>query len=234
MAEITLVAETGRGTGSGPAKRMRAEGRVPGVVYGRGTEPTSVSVEWRSLRAALTTEAGMNALIRLQVDGEKHLTIVKELQRHPVRRQVLHVDFLVIDPNREIEVEVPIVLEGEALEVINNQGVVEHMLTALLVRVKPSDIPPHITVDISALEVGQTITVGDLTLPAGVATDVDADRPVVGGMITRMALAEEEEAEAAEGEEGEEGAEGEAGAAADTAPSEGGGGDGDGGQSAGE
>jgi large subunit ribosomal protein L25 len=185
------------------------------------------------LRAALTTEAGLNALIRLQVDDEKHLTIVKDLQRHPVRRQVLHVDFLVIDPNREIEVEVPVVLEGDALEVINNQGVVEHMLNMLPVRVKPSDIPPHITVDISALEVGQTITVGDLVLPPGVATDMDPERPVVGGMITRMALAEEEEAEAAEGEEGEEGAEGAAeGDAGGRESAEGGGGEGDGGRSA--
>jgi large subunit ribosomal protein L25 len=215
---------------------MRADGRVPGVVYGRGTEPTSVSVEWRSLRAALTTEAGLNALIRLQVDGEKHLTIVKELQRHPVRRQVLHVDFLVIDPNREIEVEVPVVLEGEALEVINNDGVVDHILTALPVRVKPSDIPPQISVDISALEVGQTITVGDLALPPGVATDMDPERPVVSGAITRLALVEEE-AEAAEGEEaveGEAGAEGEEGA--EDQASGGGGGDaaegGDGGGSA--
>jgi large subunit ribosomal protein L25 len=209
MAEITIVADVGRATGAGPARRLRAEGRIPGVVYGRGTEARPVSVEWRSLRSALTTEAGLNALIRLEVDGERHLTIVKELQRHPVRRQVLHVDFLVIDPNREIEVEVPVVLEGEAEQVIDNQGVVEHTLNALPVRVKPSEIPSHISVDVSALELGQTITVGDLVLPEGVVTDMEPDRPVVSGVVTRMALAEEEEPAEGEEAEGEEGAEGE-------------------------
>jgi large subunit ribosomal protein L25 len=236
MAEITtLVAQTGRGTGTGPAKRLRADGHIPGVVYGLGTDPTSITVEWRDLRAALTTDAGLNALITLDVDGARSLTIVKDLQRHPVKRSVLHVDFLRIDADKVIEVEVPLVLEGEARQVTDEQGMVDQSLTFLPVIVKPSDIPAHITVDINDLEVGQVITVGDLQLPAGVSTEMDPERPVVSGIVTRMALSEEEEAaEAAEGEEGE-GAEGEGeGAAGGEASGGDAGGSGSGGDSGGE
>jgi large subunit ribosomal protein L25 len=211
MAEITLVAESGRGTGTGPAKRMRAEGRIPAVVYGLGRDPKSISVEWRALRAVLTTDAGLNALISLEVDGERSLTIVKDMQRHPVRRNVLHVDFLRIDADQPIEVEVPLVLEGEASQVLDEQGIVDQQLTSLHVRVKPNEIPNEIGVDVSAMEIGSVITVGDLVLPAGVTTDVDPERPVVTASITRMALAEEE---AAEGEEGAEGEAAEGGEAA--------------------
>ena len=95
--DLTLTAETGRTTGTRPARRLRAEGKVPGVVYGLDREPVSVAVPWPELRRALTTEAGLNALITLEVDGHHDLTIVKDLQRDPVRRAVTHVDFLRID-----------------------------------------------------------------------------------------------------------------------------------------
>src|SRR5579871_3855242 len=111
--DVTLVAETGRVTGSRPARRLRAEGLVPGVVYGLDREPVSVAVAWPELRRALTTEAGLNALITLDVEGHQDLTIVKDLQRDPVRRSVTHVDFLRIDRDAEISVDVPIVLVGE-------------------------------------------------------------------------------------------------------------------------
>ena len=222
MAEITLTADVGRAIGTGSAKRLRAEGRIPGVVYGKGGEATPISVDWRELRSCLITEAGLNALIHLQVGGERKLTIVKELQRHPVRRHVLHVDFLLIDRESEISVEVPIVLEGEATDVLNNEGMVDQALTSLHVRTRPDNIPTHITVDISGLEINQVITVGELELPAGVVTDMEPDRPVVAGATTRLALETEEEAA-----EGEEGAEGEAGEGGEGETAEGGGDAGD-------
>src|ERR1700709_437332 len=94
MAEITLQATSGRPTGTGPAKRLRVEGKIPAVVYGLGADPVAVTVDWRPLREALTTEAGLNALIDLHLDGDAALCVVKELQRHPIRGDVLHVDFL--------------------------------------------------------------------------------------------------------------------------------------------
>src|SRR5437773_2579222 len=124
MAEITLAASTGRPTGSRASGRLRAQGKVPGTVYGLGGDTVSVSVDWRDLRHVLTTEAGLNAVIDLSVDGrDTELAIVKELQRHPIRRNVLHVDLLRVSRDIAIEVDVPINLVGEAKEVTNNDGI---------------------------------------------------------------------------------------------------------------
>lgn len=211
MAEITLAAHTGRPTGSRASGRLRAEGKVPATVYGLGRDALTVTVEWRDLRHALTTDAGLNAIIDLSVDGAKsELTIVKDLQRHPIRRNVLHVDFLRVSADVAIEVEVPITLVGEAKEVINNDGLVEQLMFHLTVSAKPGAIPDELTVDISKLEIGHAIRVGDLTLPAGAETNVDPDEPVVTGAGAQAEeLPEVEEGEAAEGEaaEGAEGGE---------------------------
>lgn len=208
--DIVLTAETGRTTGSSASRRLRATGKVPAVLYGRGAEPQALTVDWRELRTALTTDKGLNALLTLKVGSKKTTAIVKEMQRHPVRRDVLHVDFLSVDIDVAITVDVPILLEGEALKVTREQGVVDQVLNALPVQAKPDAIPGHLTVDISDLEIGQTITVAELELPDGVATEFDLEETVVTAQVTSLALAEE--GEAAEGEEGEaaEGAEGEA------------------------
>jgi large subunit ribosomal protein L25 len=200
MAEINLKATTGRELGSGPSKRIRAEGNVPGVVYGLDADPIPVTVEWRPLREALTTDAGLNALIDLDVDGEVSLTVVKELQRHPIKGNVLHIDFLRVSADAEITVEVPIVLEGEAKAVLSEGGTVDHLLYALSINAKPADIPNELTVDISDLEINGSIHVSDIKLPKGVSTDVDPEESVVTG--TQAAITEE--AEAAEGEGGAE------------------------------
>ena len=221
MAEITLVAESGRTLGSRPSKRLRREGKVPGVVYGQGVEPTSVAVNWRELRAVLTTEAGLNALIRLEYGDTHQMAIVKEMQRHPVRRSVEHVDFLVVDVNQPVAVDVPIVLVGEAEAVLDEKGVVDQTLFTLHVNALPTNIPNEFEVDISGLTLDTPIRVGDIVMPEGVTCDVDPEEPVVTGQITRAAI-EDEEGEAAEGAEGEtaegdgeEAAEGGAGEAAE-------------------
>ena len=209
MAEITLKADVGRPTGTRVSKRLRAAGRVPGVVYGLGQDPTPVDVDWRELRQVLTGEAGLNALIDLEVDGDTQLCIVKELQRHPIRQTVLHIDFLAISRDQEITVDVPIILTGEAEAVEREDGMVDHLLFTLSVNAKPADIPNELTVDISALEIGDSIRVSDLALPSGVTTDVDPEEAVAIASITRAAIEEEEPAEGEEGEEGAEGGEGE-------------------------
>jgi large subunit ribosomal protein L25 len=205
MAEIVLTAQPGRPTGSAASRRLRATGKVPAVVYGAGVDATSVTVDWKELRSALTTEKGLNAVVTLNVDGESHMTIVKDVQRHPVRRDVLHVDFLVVERDKPVAAEVPVVLEGEPTKVLQERGVVEQLLHMLTVHAKPAAIPGSITVDVSALEIGDTITVADLPLPAGVTTDIEDDQAVATAQVTGAAAAA-----AAEGEEGaEEGAEGE-------------------------
>jgi large subunit ribosomal protein L25 len=202
MAEITVVAETGRTIGTRPSGRLRAEGKVPGVVYGHGADAVSVAVVWRDLRHALTTDAGLNALIDLEIAGEKQLTIVKELQRDPVRRDVVHVDFLRISRDEEITVDVPLLLEGEPTMVTRENGTVDHLLFSLTITSKPGTIPNEISIDVSGMSIGDTIRVSDLVLPEGVRTDVDVDEPVA---IAHGAAAEEEPEveELAEGEAAE-------------------------------
>ena len=113
------------------------------------------------------------------VDGDVALTVVKELQRHPIRGNVLHIDFLRVSADAEITVDVPIVLDGEAKAVASAGGTVDQLLYALSINAKPADIPNEITVDVTDLEIGASILVGDLKLPAGVSTDVDAEESVV-------------------------------------------------------
>ncbi len=125
MAEVTLIAETGRPIGSAAARRLRTEGKVPGVVYGQGGDTQTVAVVRRELRVALSGPAGFNALITLNVGGAPVLTIVRDLQRDPIKRVVTHVDFLRINRDEEIEVEVPLHLEGEATAVLRDDGLVD-------------------------------------------------------------------------------------------------------------
>jgi len=201
MDEVSLVADVGRVKGSSESRRLRAAGKVPAVLYGHGIEPVDVTVGSRELRAALSSDSGLNALISLDVAGKKHLAMARQLQRHPVRRSIDHVDFVIVRRDEIISAEVPVHLIGEAEAVERADGIVEHTLFTLLVHAKPADIPNAIEVDISGLGIGDAIRVGDLKLPAGVTTDLDPEESVVAGASTRAAVEAEaeEEAEAAEG-----------------------------------
>jgi large subunit ribosomal protein L25 len=208
MSEVKLTATSGRTTGTRPSRRLRAEGRVPGVVYGGGDAASTVEFDWPELRAALSTDAGTNALVRIELDGSSFLTIIREIQRHPVRRDITHVDFLKIDETAKIEMDVPIVLVGEAKEVQVNDGMVEQKLQFLQVLVRPADIPNEIEIDISDMQIDDALHVSDLQLPSGVEVISDADETVVTADLTRAALVPEDEEEGAEGEGGDAEAEG--------------------------
>ena len=205
-----LAADTGRNPGTRISKRLRKTGSIPGVLYGLSDDSIPLSVKWPELRLALTTDAGVNAVIQLEVDGKRHMSIVKDIQRHPVRRDVIHVDFLRIDPNQKVTVDVPVIMIGDALEVTQANGMVDQNLFSLTVDAPPMSIPNELEVDISSLTVGDAIRVGDIGLPEGVTTEADPEETVAVGMITRSTLEAmaAEEAAAAEGEEGEEGQEG--------------------------
>ena len=188
MEEILLTANTTRETGSSSSRRVRRDGVVPGVLYGLNEESVSLSVTWPELRRALTTDSGVNAIIQLEVDGKKQMTIVKDIQRHPVKRNVLHVDFLRIDPNKNVTVDIPLIMIGEAREVSAADGMVDQNMFSLTVSAPPDRIPTEIEVDISALTVGDAIRVGDLQLPEGVSSEGDPEDPIAVGMITRSTL----------------------------------------------
>ena len=224
MAELTLMAEAGRDTGTRPARRMRRDGRIPGVVYGPGVGPIALSVAARDLRTVLSTEAGLNAVLSLRLDGQQFLTMAREVQRHPVRGTVTHVDFQVVDPNREVSADVPINLIGEATELHRSDGVLEQQMFALTIRSRPADIPSHFELDVTELVIGSSLRVSDIVLPAGVATDVDPESIVAIGQPPRVVVEEVPEGEAAEGEAAEgEAAEGGEAASGAEASSEGGG-----------
>ena len=217
MQEVVLPLELGRATGSAPSRRLRLQGKVPATVYGLGKDAVSVSVDYRELRGALSTEAGLNVVLNLDIAGEQEMALVKEMQRNPLRGDVTHVDFLRVKPDSDVAVEVPIRLTGVASAVLDVNGIVERTLDTLRVLAKPRSIPNELVLDVSDLTVGDTLTVADLELPSGVTALVDETAPVVSGIITRSALeaaaeAEAEEAEEAEGDgDGEEGAEDDAG-----------------------
>ena len=215
MEEVTLGAAAGRDTGSRAARRLRSQGKVPAVLYGHGVRPQALAVDRRDLRTALTGEAGLNALITLEVEGDRHLAMVRQPQRDAVRGVLTHVDFVIVRRDEVVSAEVPVNLVGEATEVVRADGVVDQPLFSLTVQAKPADIPPSIEVDISDLSVGQTVRVGDLGLPPGVATELDAEEPVVVGQppqaveVPEAAEAEEAERAEAAGEVVPEPAEGE-------------------------
>lgn len=170
--EITLQAEAREGTGKGFARRLRVAGKVPGVIYGAGSAPISISLDARELKHALATEAGMNVLVDLTINGEAHLTLARELQRDILRGGITHVDFLKIDRDQQIEAEVPIRITGDAVGV-REGGVVEHHIWSVRVSCKPGDVPEHIDVDITELGLFEHLTVADLVMPAGVTVVSD-------------------------------------------------------------
>ena len=198
MEEVSLVAERGRVKGSSSSRRLRADGKVPAILYGHGIEPLPLAVGSRDLRAALTSDAGVNALISLDVGGERHLAMARQLQRHPTRRTIDHVDFIVVRRDEIVSADVPVNLVGEAEEVERVDGLVEQQLFTLTVHAKPADIPNAIDVDISSLSIGESIRVGDLNLADGVTTELDPEETVVVAQASSVAAEVEEDEAAAE------------------------------------
>ncbi|GAC1321459.1 MAG: 50S ribosomal protein L25/general stress protein Ctc [Acidimicrobiales bacterium] len=180
MPDIVLAAESKRATGSSNSRRLRHTGRVPAVVYGHGIEATSISVDARQLRSALSTSAGTNVVLELDIDGEHHMAMAKVVDHHPVRHTVSHVDFLVVNRNEKVTADVPLSIVGEAEAVARDGGVVEQSMHSITLTMLPGQIPDAIEVDVTNLQPGGFIRISDLTLPKGVETDLDPETPVVG------------------------------------------------------
>jgi large subunit ribosomal protein L25 len=225
MSETVLVATTGRPTGSAASRRLRAQEIIPAVVYGQGMDPITISVARRDLRLALGGSAGMNTVLNLTVDGKMYPAIIKEIQRHPIRRTVSHVDFIQVNLSEQIVVSVPLRLEGEAKAVLANNGLVDPSVDSIEVSTTPRNIPDEIVVDITNMTMDSLIRLSDIKLPAGVTATGDPEMPVVTVLALRAAGGEDagegtdgEAADAAESPEGsEESAEAEAKAGSDDA-----------------
>lgn len=192
MDEVTLVADMNRPTGKGAARQIRRDGKVPAVMYGLGTDPLAVAVPSRELQHILSGPGGANTLISLEVAGEKELVLARQIQRHPVRHTLVHVDLIRVSRDTAVSAEVPIHLVGEASGV-KDGGVLEQMVFTLSIEAKPQDLPQSIVVDISALTIGDHLSVADLDLPRGVTSTQEADEQIVHVVQPKgMALPEEE------------------------------------------
>lgn len=209
MAQTVLVANTGRKTGSAASRRLRGEDTIPGVLYGHGMAPVSVAVGRRDLRVALSGPAGANTVLDLTVDGEVYPAIVKEMQRHPVRRTVAHIDFIQVNLDETITVAVPLRLEGEAEEVARGGGLVDPAVDSIEVTTTPRSIPDEFVVDVSAMEMDTVIRLSDIPMPEGVTPTGDPDMPIVTVLTMRAEMAEIEAADAEVAEEQAEETEGE-------------------------
>ncbi len=213
MAENMLKVELRNEGGKGVARKLRQAGRIPGVVYGRGKAAQSVTLDPVLLERALhKSEAGMNTLFDLHVEGssaaDRVVVLVKDLQREPARGTPLHADLYEVDLTATVEVDVPIHLLGTPPGVSLEGGIMDHAHRALAVECLPRSIPDELTLDVSGLNIGDSLHVRDLTLPAGVELRDDADISVVSVVAPRV----EEEPVPVEGEEGAEGLEGVEGA----------------------
>jgi large subunit ribosomal protein L25 len=205
MADVLLTAETRPERGSRPAGRLRRTGRVPAVVYGLAADPIAVTVPARELSHLLAGEGGANTLIRLQVDGDEQLTLARQIQRHPTRGDLVHVDFVRIRRDIAVTAEVPLHLVGEAPG-SRDGGLVEQLIFSLTIEAKPADIPNVVEVDISSLEIGDQIRIAEVAVAQGVVFQHELDELVVQVVAPRL-VEEEEEVEGEEGAEGVEGAE---------------------------
>ena len=226
MEFIKLNVNKRKNTGKGAARRMRRSGFVPAVVYGVGIETFNVSVEPRAIVQALAGPMRLNTVLKLNVEGEDKpreiIALVRDHQYHPVRRSLQHVDFLAIDVNKSIRVNVPVNHVGRSLGE-QAGGNLTQVFRALPVDCLPDRIPAEIVIDVTALELGGHITVKDIVLPEGSTAALPGEQSVFTVTMPKAEKVEEvvvegEAAEgeaAAEGEEGEKKAEGEADAKKD-------------------
>ena len=209
MERLALEISVRQGRGKGPARRLRASGRTPGIAYGYGISPTTLDVESRPLERAM--EAGSNALIDLSgADAlQGRVFLIKEAQRDPLSREIVHCDFYSVDTDRRIHVDIPVRLEGRPIGV-EMGGVLEPLLRTVEVSCMPLAIPEELRLDVSPLDIGMALHVSDLVVPEGVELQIEDSISVVHVIAPRVEEEPEAEEEVAvEGEEGAPVAEGE-------------------------
>jgi large subunit ribosomal protein L25 len=193
MAETMVLEVSKRDVQGKGVRHLRAEGIVPGVIYGPTFESLPVQVEWIKLRPVLRA-AGGSHLIQLTVAGETHNTLVRDVQRDPIRGDVLHIDFYRVRMDVVLRTDVPVMLVGSDAAITKNGGIVSHEMTSLQVECLPANLPADFRVDLGMLkEVGDTILVGDLTPPPGVTILDSADNVIVSSSMLRLETEEEAE-----------------------------------------
>jgi large subunit ribosomal protein L25 len=178
MATASLNATPRTDTGTGVARKLRQGGQVPGVIYGHSREPLSLAINTRELERLLTQVNAASTVIELSVDGSVARTLIREIQRHPFKRQILHIDFQELVAGEKVTVSVPLRFTGTAEGVRNAGGILEEVMHQLHVRVDPSAIPDHIDVDVTDVAIGHSLHVSDIVLPEGLTVLDDEDATI--------------------------------------------------------
>jgi len=190
MASATLSATVRENAGKGVARSLRGAGRVPAVIYGHGRDPQSLSIDTRELEKLLSHISAENTVIDLTVGSASARTIIREIQRHPFKRQILHVDFQELVAGEKIVVRIPIILMGVPDGVRMDGGILDQTMRELEVEVDPANIPNHIEVDVTKMTIGSSLHVSDLTLPEGIEIVGDEDASVAVVSAPRAAIEE--------------------------------------------
>lgn len=179
MSTATLSATLRSESGKGAARALRRAGSVPAVIYGHKRQPMSLAVPTRELERLLERVSAETTVVELSIDGKVSRTLIREIQKHPFKKQLVHIDFLELVAGEMITVNVPLVVVGVSVGVRSFGGVLDQTMRELAVTVDPSSIPNHIDIDVSELGVGDSIHVRDLKLPAGITVLDDPDASVV-------------------------------------------------------
>lgn len=205
--DFNLTAEVRTDAGKGASRRLRRSGGVPGVIYGAHKDAVAITLNHMELQRHLAHEAFYSHILTIKVGKEEQQAILKDLQRHPYKPVILHADFQRVSADEEIRVSVPLhfINEATAIGVKQQGGIVSHVMTQLEVFCLPKDLPEYIEVDVAKLEIGQSLHISDLALPAGVTSvelshGAEHDQPVVAIHHARVAVEEEPAAETAPGE----------------------------------
>jgi len=197
MASASLSAEARTETGKGVARKLRAAGRVPAVIYGHAREAQALSLPTRELEKLLSSISTGSTVVELSVGSATTKTLIREVQRHPFKKQILHVDFQELVAGEKVSVEIPLVFVGTPEGVRLSGALLEQILHSIEVLVDPANIPNHIDVDVTNLAMGHSLHVRELTLPAGLEVLSDEDATVCA-VVAPRAVVEETPAEGAE------------------------------------
>ncbi|HYV99217.1 MAG TPA: 50S ribosomal protein L25/general stress protein Ctc [Gemmatimonadaceae bacterium] len=175
MASVSLSASTRTGTGKGVARKLRAAGKVPGVVYGHAREPLSLELDNRELERLLEKIAAASTVIDLSIDGTARKTLIREIQRHPLESGITHIDFLELVAGEKVTVRVHLAFEGTPAGVRADGGIFEETLHEVEIEVDPANIPERLVVDVTELTIGHSYHVSDIKLPEGVELITDGE-----------------------------------------------------------
>jgi large subunit ribosomal protein L25 len=202
MAVVSFSATSRNIRGKGAARTLRREGQVPAVIYGHGREPLSLSLNARDLDKLLSHIQAESTVIEVSVGGSTAKTLIREIQRHPIKRQILHVDFQALVAGEKVTVSIPIVLNGIPEGVRLEGGVLDQTLREIEIEVDPSEIPDHVELDVTNMVIGDSLHVSDIKVPSGVKVLDDPETSVAVLAAPRAVIEETPVAEAVEGAEG--------------------------------